>query len=106
MYFDVFANFFFGLFIFFTHTLGFCGRSQGYDSKRYYNCPTNFDNGVHFRSFINEVIFSWMALAQNGCGKFQPMNAPTAIHNMVSNIVLLLIFQGVAAVVEPQRAML
>lgn len=29
-----------------------------------------------------------MALAKSGCGKFQPTNAPTAIHNMISNIFL------------------
>jgi len=29
-------------------------------------------------------------LAQNGCGKFQPTNAPTATHNNVSNMFLLL----------------
>jgi hypothetical protein len=31
-----------------------------------------------------------MARAQNGCGKFQPTNAPTAIQNMISIMVLLL----------------
>jgi hypothetical protein len=29
-----------------------------------------------------------MALAQNGCGKFQPTNAPTAVQNIMSNIFL------------------
>ena len=40
-----------------------------------------------------------MARAQNGCGKFQPINAPIAIQNIISNMLLLLKFQGVA--VEP-----
>jgi hypothetical protein len=40
-----------------------------------------------------------MARAQKGCGKFQPTNAPTAIQNMMSNMMSLLISQGVA--VEP-----
>jgi hypothetical protein len=31
-----------------------------------------------------------MALAKSGCGKFRPTNAPTAIQNMVSNMVSLL----------------
>ena len=45
-----------------------------------------------------------MALAQNGCGKFQPTNAPSAIHNIVSNMVCLLRSQGV--VVAPVHQML
>ena len=44
-----------------------------------------------------------MALAQNGCGKFQPTNAPSAIHNIVSNMVCLLRFQGVVVVPVRQR---
>ncbi len=36
-----------------------------------------------------------MARAQKGCGKFQPTNAPTAIQNMMSNMMSLLISQGV-----------
>jgi len=31
-----------------------------------------------------------MAFAQNGCGKFHPTNAPTAIQNMMSNMMILL----------------
>jgi hypothetical protein len=89
VYFDVFANFFFGLFILFANTLGFpSGRGQSDNTKGYDYCPTHFDNCVHFRSFINEVNFSCMALAQNGCGKFQPTNAPTAVQNIMSNIFL------------------
>ena len=103
MYFDVFADFFFGFFIFFAHTLGFSGVGQGYKAKSYNCCPTDSDYSVHLRSFINEVIFSWMALAQNGCGKFQPTNAPTAIHNIVSNILRLLKFQGVVVAPVHQK---
>jgi len=47
-----------------------------------------------------------MARAQNGCGKFQPINAPTAIHNMVSNILRLLKFQGVVVVTVRQMQVL
>ena len=43
-----------------------------------------------------------MARAQNGCGKFHPTNAPTAIQNMVSNILRLLKFQGVVVVLDQQ----
>ena len=35
-----------------------------------------------------------MALAQNGCGKFQPTNAPTAIQNSVSNMMFLLSYNA------------
>ena len=31
-------------------------------------------------------------MAQNGCGKFQPTNAPTAIQNSVSNMMSLLCY--------------
>ena len=44
-----------------------------------------------------------MALAQNGCGKFQPTNAPSAIHNIVSNMVYLLRSQGVVVVPGHQK---
>ena len=43
-----------------------------------------------------------MARAQKGCGKFQPTNAPTAIQNMVSNILRLLKSQGVVVAVVLQ----
>ena len=52
------------------------------------------------------VILACMARAQNGCGKFQPTNAPTAIQNMMSNMVLLLKFQGVVVVPEHQTLVL
>jgi len=35
-----------------------------------------------------------MARAQTGCGKFQPTNAPTAIQNSVSNMVILLYYSA------------
>ena len=35
-----------------------------------------------------------MALAQTGCGKFHPTNAPTATQNNVSNIVFLLSYNA------------
>ena len=86
---DVLANFFLGLFILFAHTLGFAsGLGQGDDAKGYDHCPADFDDGVHF--FTNPKILACMALAKSGCGKFQPTNAPTAIQNMVSNMVSLL----------------
>ena len=84
---DVLADFFFGLFILFAHTFGFGGCGQCNNAKGYDHCPANFNNCVHFLSFINAVIFACMARAQNGCGKFQPTNAPTAIQNMMSNMV-------------------
>ena len=34
----------------------------------------------------------WIARAQNGCGKFHPTNAPTAIQNSVSNMLILLCY--------------
>jgi hypothetical protein len=84
---DVFANFFFGLFVLFANTLGFCSVGQGNDAKGYHYRPTDSNNGVHFLSLISAVIRACMARAQNGCGKFQPTNAPTAIQNMMSNMV-------------------
>lgn len=47
------------------------------------------------------LIFSCIALAQNGCGKFQPMNAPTAIQINVSNMMLLLYSSGCEAIAGP-----
>ncbi len=44
-----------------------------------------------------------MARAHDGCGKFHPTNAPTAIHNMISNILRLLKFQGVVVALVHQR---
>lgn len=85
---DVFANFFFGLFVLFANTLGFSSVCQVNDAKGYDHCPADSDDGVHFLSFIMVVILACMARAQNGCGKFQPTNAPTAIQNMMSNIFL------------------
>ena len=86
---DVFANFLLGLFVGFANTLGFAsGLGQGDDAKGQDHCPADFDNGVHF--FTNPKILACMALAKSGCGKFQPTNAPTAIQNMVSNMVSLL----------------
>ncbi len=89
MYLDVFANFLLGLFVGFAHTLGFAsGLGQVDDTKGYDHCPTDSYNGVHFLSLIKAVIRACMARAHAGCGKFQPTNAPTAIHNMISNIFL------------------
>jgi hypothetical protein len=103
VYFDVFTNFFFGLFIRFANTFGFTSGMGHSDQAHSNDCgPTNFDNCVHFLSFIKAIILACIALAQNGCGKFQPTNAPTAIHNMISNILRLLKFQGVVAVVVHQ----
>jgi hypothetical protein len=47
-----------------------------------------------------------MARAHDGCGKFQPTNAPTAIHNMISNILRLLKFQGVVVALVHQKQVL
>ena len=86
---DVFAYFFLGLFVDFAHTLGFAGGlGQGDDANGYDHGPADFDDGVHF--FTNPKILACMALAKSGCGKFQPTTAPTAIQNMVSNMVSLL----------------
>jgi hypothetical protein len=91
MHFDVLADFFFGLFISFANTFGFtssignCDQAHSNDSG-----PTDFDYCVHFLSFIKAVIRACMAQAHDGCGKFQPTNAPTAIQNMMSNMVFLL----------------
>jgi len=86
---DVLANFLLGLFVGFAHTLGFAsGLGQGDDAKGYDHCPADSYNVVHF--FTNPKILACMALAKSGCGKFQPTNAPTAIQNMVSNMVSLL----------------
>ena len=38
-----------------------------------------------------------MALAQKGCGKFHPTNAPTAIQNNVSNMMSLLCYYSYSA---------
>ena len=89
VYFDVFAHFFLGLFVCFANTFGFAsGLGQGDDAKGYDHCPADSYNVVHF--FTNPKILACMALAKSGCGKFQPTNAPTAIQNMVSNMVSLL----------------
>ena len=104
---DVFANFFLGLFVGFAHTLGFAsGLGQGDDAKGYDHCPANFDDGVHFLSLIKAVIRACITRAHEGCGKFQPTNAPTAIHNMISNIFYLLRFLGVVVATVHQRLVL
>ena len=100
VYFDVLADFFLGLFISFAHTFGFTSGIGNSDQAHSDNCgPTDFNYCIHFLSLISAVILACMARAQNGCGKFQPTNAPTAIQNMMSNMLSLLKFQGVA--VEP-----
>jgi hypothetical protein len=47
-----------------------------------------------------------MALAHDGCGKFHPTNAPTAIHNIISNILRLLKSQGVVVALVHQKQVL
>ena len=37
---------------------------------------------------------AWIVFAKSGWGKFQPMNAPSANQNIVSNIVILLCYSA------------
>ena len=48
----------------------------------------------YFPLEITDWILACMALAQTGCGKFHPTNAPTATQNNVSNIVFLLYYNA------------
>jgi hypothetical protein len=96
MYFDIFADFFLGLFIRFANTFGFTsGIGNGDQAHSNDRSPADFNYCVHFLSLISAVIRACMARAQNGCGKFQPTNAPIAIQNIMSNMMSLLRFQGV-----------
>ena len=89
MYLDVFTNFFLGLFVGFAHTLGFSSGIGHSDQAHGNDCdPTDSDYCVHF--FSIPKILALIARAQTGSGKCQPTNAPTAIQNIVSNMVLLL----------------
>ena len=47
-----------------------------------------------------------MVRAHDGSGKCQPTNAPTAIHNMISNIFYLLRFLGVVVATAHQKLVL
>ena len=92
---DVFTDFFLGLFIRFANTFGFTSGIGNSDETDGNDCgQTNSDYCVHF--FSAPKILALIARAQTGSGKCQPTNAPTAIQNMMSNMVFLLRFLGVA----------
>jgi hypothetical protein len=90
MHLDVLANFFFGLFVLFTNTFGFGCCGQCYDAKGYDHYPTHSDYCGHF--FNTPKILALIARAQLGSGKCHPTNAPTAIQNIMSNMMILLLF--------------
>ena len=47
---------------------------------------------MHVHFFNTPKILALIALAQNGSGKCHPTNAPTAIQNMMSNMMSLLCY--------------